>query len=107
MKLYERIEKRSNLCRQPYDELLRRRKKSFETAIFSIINAGAMAAGSLYLYWIGMPQLATIVMVSSIWMLTSAFDDRRNMNWIDYIIMIRMDNEITKELKENEHHRKI
>jgi hypothetical protein len=97
MRLYEKIEKRSNLCRQSYEELLRRRKKRFETAIFSIINAGVMVAGGLYVYWVGMPQLSVLIMISSVWMYLSALDDRRDMNWIDLIIMTRMDNEIKKE----------
>jgi hypothetical protein len=98
MKLYERIEKRSNLCKQPHETLLLRRKHSFETAIFSVINAAVMVAGSLYLYWIGMPQLATLVMVASVWMYLSALDDRRNMDWIDFMIMTKMDIEIKKEV---------
>ena len=96
MKLYDRLERRSNLCRQPYETLLLRRKHSFETAIFSVINAAVMVAGSLYLYWIGMPQLATLVMVSSVWMYLSALEDRRCMDWIDYIIMTKMEYDIKK-----------
>lgn len=96
MKLYEKIERRSNLCKQPYVTLLLRRKHIFESAVFSIINAGAMVTGSLYLYWIGLPQLATLVMVASIWMFLSALDDRRCMDWIDYIIMTRMEYDIKK-----------
>jgi hypothetical protein len=98
MKLYDRLERRSNLCRQPYDVLLRRRKHLFESAVFSIINAGVMVAGSLYLYWIGMPQLASLVMVASVWMYLATLDDRRNMNWIDFMIMTKMDIEIKKEV---------
>lgn len=98
MKLYERIEKRSNLCKQPYDVLLRRRKKLFESAIFSVINAGVMVVGSLYLYSIGMQHLSVVVMVSSVWLFMSALDDRRNMDWIDFLIMTKMDIEIKKEV---------
>jgi hypothetical protein len=78
MKLYDRLERRSNLCRQPYEILLRKRKHLFESAVFSIINAG--------------------VMVASVWMYLSALDDRRNMDWIDFMIMTKMDIEIKKEV---------
>jgi len=98
MRLYEKIEKRSNYCKQPYEELLRRRKKRFESAVFSIINAGVMVAGSLYIYWIGMPQLASLVMIPSVWMYLSALDDRRSMDWIDFLITYRMNEEIKKEV---------
>ena len=93
MKLLERLEKRSNLCKQPYEVLLARRKYAFEYCLIDLINTLAFVAGGLYLYWVDMPHLGTIVFISSIWWFVSALDDRRRVDWIDFIIMNRMNDE--------------
>jgi len=91
--------KNSNLFSFSLEMLLKKRRRCFEGVLISGVNSSIFLVIAFSFFFIEMDTVSLVCLFGSGIQFLSMLDDRRRMDWIDYIIRYKMDQEIKGEIR--------